>query len=218
MGLRLDTQVGPPATPAPSGSPIRQEPEGQLVQSRLHGAHYLASKYGNVFMQTTTPLGLAIPIYTATAPTVMLFNPSGSGVDAVLISFSAAYASGTTVAGAVGLMKIYNVGSAAATGAPVTVLTPTTPFKGRLNSGRDSRVLSASSGTITTVAGVAADFFYTMLQEFAEIATTASPSAMMVHEFEGKVIVPPGVAVWPAGSVASGALLAQTLVWEEVPV
>ncbi|KKM85183.1 hypothetical protein LCGC14_1291540, partial [marine sediment metagenome] len=49
-----------------SGEPELTGENAQIVQS-LHGKHYEDCLAGRVFSQTPTPLGLAIPIYTATA-------------------------------------------------------------------------------------------------------------------------------------------------------
>lgn len=192
--------------------------QGEAMVAQLHDKHYTSAYRGNVFIATTTPLGLAIPIYTSTTPTVMLWNPSGNTKNAVLIRFIGAYASGTTVGAAIGLSKVFNTGASIATANVISAFAATTPINALLNSGNTASVRVSTAGTNTITAGVAADFFYTMWQEYAALATSAITPTVTAHDFNGAVVVTPGTAVWPSGSVASGALISQTLIWEEVPV
>lgn len=192
--------------------------QGDAIVSELHGKYYTQAVRGNVFMATTTPLGLAIPIYTTTTPTVMLWNPAGNSKNAVLIRYTAAYTSGTTVASAIGLSRVLNTGASIATGNVITAFAAATPVNALINSGTTNTVRVSISGTNTVTTGVAADYFYTMFQEYAAVAATAIAPVVTMHDFDGMVIVPPGVAIYPAGSAASGALVAQTIIWEEVPI
>lgn len=192
--------------------------DGSLFMGGSHGKYYEAASKGRVFIQTTTPLGLAIPIYTATAPRIALFNPKGSGRNAVLLRLAANRASGVTVAFTAGFMRVVNVGATAATGAPVTVFGQTDPFNALVGGGQASHMLSTASGTVTTTAGVAGDFFYSLFHSYAGVDASAINDNPIVHDFDGAVIVPPGVMVWLAASVASVALYATSLMWEEVDI
>jgi hypothetical protein len=127
-------------------------------------------------------------------------------------------ASGTTVEFAAGLMRVLNVGATAATGAPVSALPGSTPFNGLIGGGQASKMISDSGGVIATTAGIAADFFYSIFHSYAGVGTSAITDAPIIHDFDGSVIVPPGVAIWLAASVASVALYATTLSWEEVEI
>lgn len=219
MPLTIATVVGPMKVgDGVQAIGMRQGSEGQLIVAGIHGKFYEQAKRGNVFIQTTTPLGLAIPIYTSTAPRCMLFNPSGSGKNAVLVRFAAHRASGTTVEFAAGLMRIANVGAGPATGAPVSALPGAAPFNGLVTKGNISAMISDFAGTIATTAGAAGDFFYALFHSYAGIGTSAVTDAGFDHAFEGAVVVPPGAAIWLAASVASVALYATTLSWEEVDV
>jgi hypothetical protein len=203
------------------GTQFRQGNEGQAIQSRLHGAHYENTKRGNVFIAATTPLGLAIPIYTATAPSVLLWNPSDSGRNVTLIRYVAAFASGSVPATglAMGLSKIFGAGANIATGAVISAFAASTPINGLLNAGNQPKAKVSTAGTNTITAGVAADFFYPMfgMGAFAAATTTADPFAL-IHDFEGAIVLPPGTAIWPSGTVASVALFVQSIIWEETPI
>ena len=187
----------------------------QLLADNLRGRYAEQTKGGRVFFQTTTPLGLAIPIYTGTAPRVALWNPLGSNVDVELISISAQRASGTTVEFAAGLMRVLNAGANVATGAVFTVFADDVPYSGQIGGTGASKVRSTASGTVTTTAGVAADFFYSLFHSYAGVGTSTGDGTAWNHEFNGKVIVPPGTGIYLAASVASVALYATTLAWAE---
>jgi len=208
--------VGPATLPdGADGNPFRQGNEGQFIQSRLHGTHYESAKRGNIFILSTIPAGLAVPIQSTLAPTVLLWNPSGSGKNLVLIRYTIAYVSGTSIATPIGLVYTLGAGSAAATAAPIAVFTALTPVNGLLGGGIASVMKVSAAGTNTLTA--AGTWIYTMFGESALIATSAMNPYELNHEFDGSIIIPPGVAVHPGGTAASGALLAQTFVWEEVP-
>lgn len=189
----------------------------ELIVSPLHGTHYEDALSGRVFAQSTTPLGLAIPIYTATAIAggQPVWNPPNSGVNVELVAVSTAYASGTADFGAIGLMarKL----SAIATGEVMTALAETTPVNALLFQGEASRTRSSNAGTCTVSAGVAADWVRTLFSMNLESSTgTAHTTTIARYDFDGTVIVPPGTLVYLAATKASSALFATTVVWKEV--
>lgn len=201
-------------------SPVMGNEREQLMDS-LHGKHYQDALAGRVFSQTPTPLGLAIPIYTATdllAGSPVLWNPPNSGVRVELISYQAERASGVTAFSAIGLMARRL--DAIATGAAMTALAEVTPINGNLLIGGAASKVRSSAGTgqTTVSAGAAADFVRSMFAISPVIDTTAVDEAPKKHDFDGTVIVPPGVFVYIAGTKASVALYAQTLVWKEIPL
>jgi len=190
----------------------------QLVD-RLHGKHYQDAKAGRVFSQTTTPLGLAIPIYTSTAPIGnVLWNPTGSGVNVELINYNAARVSGVTVKSAAGLMSRKVAQSAIATGAQITAFAEVTPINGLLGSGEVSKVKSSNAGTVTITAGVAAEYIRNLFSIQPTVDATAVDEVVREFDFDGTIIVPPGVIIWVASVVATVALYAQTLTWKETPL
>src|SRR3990167_6848869 len=195
---------------------------GPLMVSDLHGKFYETAKSGRLFFQTTTPLGLAIPIYTGTAPRVALWNPPNSGVIANLVSISAQRASGTTVEFAAGLFAAFGV-DAVATGSFLTAfpgainVAKTEPFNGILGAGERSKVLSTASGTVTATAWAAGDHIYSLFHSYAAVGTSTTDGTPWTHDFDGKIQVRPGTFIALAASVASVALYATTLMWEEVP-
>ena len=200
----------------------------EQVVSQLRKNDYEASQRGRVFSQTTTPLGLALPIYTGTALAggMPLWNPIGSAVKVRLLNYTAAAVSGTAVYGAIGLMARNGVGATTATAAQITAFADTVPVNGRLGvvngkggtgGGETSKVLSSNAGTVTVTAGVAAEFIRTMFGINGEGAAAGLHGTVKTeHDFKGRVWVYPGTLVWVACSLASVALYAQTLEWEEI--
>src|SRR3990167_6559917 len=193
---------------------MRLEGIDRLIGSVLESEDEAAAKAGNVFIQSTVVAGVAVPISTTTAPIVALWNPSDSNKLAVLLRFIASYVSGTTVGGSLGLSYTVGVGSAVATAAVFSAFNKVAPINGLI--GRGAASLMNSSSAATNTLNAAGTWFYTMFQEYAAVAASAITPAALDHEFKGGVIVPPGVEVHVVGSAASGALLAQTLIWKEI--
>ena len=192
----------------------------QLV-SQLTPPGYSATYHGETFHATTTPLGLAIPIYSSATPLVVLWNPIGSGHNLVVMNFNFAYASGTAAYGSVGLMYELNCGSAIATGAPFSAFSSATPTNGLLGSGAVSVAKVSISGTNTlTTAGAAGRWFYTLGSINLEAATGTAHGTIVPTQAptSGSIILPPGTAIWPACTVASVALYSQTISWQEMPI
>lgn len=192
--------------------------ERQVLFDTLHGKHYADALAGRVFSQAATPLGLAIPIYTATAIAggMPIWNPPNSGVDIELLWVDCPRASGTADFGAIGLML--RELAAIATGAIMTALAETTPFNAIPFGGNKSKVKSSNAGTCTVSAGAAADWARSLFSINLEADTgTAHPTVASRYEFDGSLIIPPGVLGYLACTKASVALYASTLVWKEVP-
>ena len=198
---------------------------GEAVVTELHGKYYNQNYRGNCFFVSTVAAGLAIPIFSTTAPTLCLWNPSGSGKNAVLIRASASNTLNvTTVQGAFLLMAQFNAGNTIATGAVFTAFTQaalgTNLFNCNLGGGNVSVMKSAATATNTLTGGstsVIANMGQINPTTIAGAVASGSQPAL-VYDFDGTVIVPPGVVVYFAASSATTALFEQSLLWEEVPV
>lgn len=192
--------------------------EKQLLVDLLHGKHYADALAGRVFSQSATPLGLAIPIYTATAIAggMPIWNPPSSGVNVELISVDLGYGSGTADFSSIGVMA--RELTAIATGAIMTALAETSPFNGKLFGGNRTKCKSSNAGTCTVTAGVAGDWVRTIASINLEAQTGTAHGTTIAHfDFDGTLIVPPGVLVYLAATKASVALYASTVVWKEIP-
>ena len=202
--------------------------ERQLLVDTLHGKHYADALAGRVFSQSASPLGLAIPIYTATAIAggMPIWNPPDSGVNVEVISVDCPRASGTADFGAIGFMA-GKVG-AISTASGLSAIAATQPVNGLIFGGNSSKVVSSNAGTVTVTAGVAtapvngvtgAGWIRTLFAINLEADTgTAHPTAAAHFDPDGSLIVPPGVLVYLACTKASVALIASSIVWKEIPI
>ena len=193
--------------------------QAELLVAMMHSDYYTQAYRGYVFHASTTPLGLAIPIYTSTAPTVCLWNPIGSGRNLSLIAYSFAYVSGTASYSAIGLSYVTVAGSTVATGSVFSAFGTGTPVNGIVGGGGVASGRVAIAGTTTlTSAPAAVNWFYTLGNINLEAATgTAHGTNSTIIMPRGSIIVPPGTAVWVSATIASSALYAQTISWSEVP-
>ena len=100
----------------------------------LHGKYYYTGQKYGMFSNSPTPLGLDIPIYTATALAggMPIWNPAGSGVKCVLTKAMVARASGTAAVFSVGLMARNGCGSVIGTGQQITAFAETVPINSKL--------------------------------------------------------------------------------------
>jgi hypothetical protein len=179
--------------------------------------HYADNRLGRVFSQTTTPLGLAIPIYTSVTPLGnVIWNPQGSFVLVELVSYDAAHASGTPAVFTAGLMVRRDTSAGTSI---FSAFAATTPDNGYLFAGTASKVQSSNAGTVTASAGAAGDFkrMFALAANAVTDATAASQPSIH-HEFNGTIILPPGTACYVAATLASVALYGQTIVWKEIPI
>ncbi len=195
----------------------------------MQGLHYSDTLMGRTFWQSTTPLGLALPIYTATTigTTAVnaqpLWNPPNSNVVVELVSVDLDYGSGTADYGSIVLMGVPLNGIF--TGSPCTALATTVPINGYLGGGNASKVLSNNGeGTCTVTAGAAVKptatnpgIIRSLMDINLEAQTgTAQGTGIHTYIFNGSLSVPPGWMVYLASMRATtAALFASTLVWKE---
>lgn len=174
---------------------------------------------GRVFSISTVVAGLAIPISTTTAPTVLLWNPQDSGVRFNLVRYVIGWASGASVPSNIGFQS-FSVGSQGMTnktGAAISAFAASAIKNALIGSGAVSKAKASAAGTNTIVAVV--DFLATGLNLSTGAATGVNPpGSAAVYDFDGLYQLLPGQACFPCGNAASGALIAQTLYWEEVPL
>ena len=200
-------------------APTQLTNQNAVLMQQSHGRYYNSTLRGRMFSQAVTPLGLAIPIYTATAiaGAVPIWNPPDSGVNVVPVFVDLGYGSGTADFGAIGLMarKL----RAIATGELMTAMANTTPMNGLFGAGQSSKTLSSNAGTCTVTAGAAGDWIRTIASINLEAATGTAHGTLVVHyDFDGSLIVPPGNLIYLAATKASVAIYASTVVWEEQPI
>ena len=201
----------------------------ELYVSQLYPRNHAATQVGRVYSSTTTPLGLAIPIYTTTAPVGNVLWNTSSNMKAILLDYTFAYVSGAGVNGAFLLFMRNGVGQAI--GTPITAFATTVPNGGKggpVNGvagvgGQQATTMSPSNaGTVTLAsAGVAGEAIQVLGGQNQPLSASAQGTGVFppcTYNFDGSVEVFPGSVIWVASNVASVGLYAQTIRWMEVPV
>lgn len=193
------------------------------------GTHFSDTWGLRTFSQTATPLGVAIPIYTATSVDggLPIYNPTGSGVVIELVKYDVNFASTLDVFGAIVLMA-GAVGSIG-TGTGCSVMNNIVPINnGTCLQTGGSRVQSSNgSGTTTVTAGVATPpkpgvpgagpicSLYNFNLE--NNAGTAHATGIDSYWFNGTIAVPEGVIIYLAATQATGGLYCSGVTWKEYP-
>ncbi len=199
----------------------------------MFGTHYSDTLAGRVFTQQTSAAaiaGLAIPIFTATAVAggSPLYNPAGSNRNVELISYDVVFASGTEAATFMGVFLMAGQVASIGTGTGCSVFTSAPPINGLLMNNPANKAMAGNGGTVTVTAGIAtapvngvvgAGAIRTLYSTNLEAATaTAHGTSVCRYDFNGTVIIPPGVIIYLAGIVASSALFNITICWKEIPI
>lgn len=174
------------------------------------GKYYDQVKLGKVFIGSTAAAGTAFPISTGTAVTFGLWNTSANKC-AVPLWFAAGYTSGTIALGTFGFANQY-VGFTLATAAPLSVFTDGTPKNALLSAGNASAMRFTPSAATLTAGGTG----LMVTGQSIESATAGLGIFSCSHDFDGKIIVPPGNLLFVCGSVAQTALFTMSLAWAEV--
>jgi hypothetical protein len=176
------------------------------------GKYYDQVKLGRVFIGSTAAAGTAFPISTGTAVTFGLWNNSPTK-HAVPLWFAGGYTSGTIALGTLGFANQF-VGFNLATAAPLSAFTDGTPKNALLGSGNASAMRFTPSGATLTAGGTG----LMVTGHSIESATAGLGIFGWNHDFDGKIIVPPGNLLFVCGSVAQTALFTMSLAWAEVDV
>ncbi len=178
------------------------------------GKYYPEAASGNVFIGSTAVGGTAFPISTGTAATFGLWNTSTTK-NAVLLTLTAGYTSGTIAIGDVGLADVY--ATQVATGSNITAFTDGvigTTIRNAIIGGGNASSMRFTPSAATVVANTACYWTGSSM----EIATASPGVSTLTHDFNGQVIVPPGRFVFVCGSVAQTGLFTMSLVWAEVAI
>lgn len=186
-----------------------QGKSGELLDAKLHGDFYTQNYRGRLFFATTATAGTTIPIQaSALASTFTLLNPVSSGINVELVSWTMALEAATTVVSDISLYFQTQVGTANAALASLTALTTRSGFLGGSFSSQ-ANVYSAATFTGALVKG----------------PTLAGPGAVTTTNIltvewlaNGRIIVPPGVAITTAGNAAQASAASQTYFWIETPL
>lgn len=182
--------------------------QSQALTSNLLARNYLGVKNGRVFHGGTAATGVAPGTAIGTTAAFTLYNPTGSGIDMVLLYTSMGYVSGTLGAGVIHYVANTNPQAAAVTGTAITTV---------------NALLGGANGVgkaFTTATLPAAP---TILRPFASLqaslATTAVQPWQIYDAVDGAIVIPQGCALSLEATAAAGTspLVVFGATWEEVP-
>src|ERR1041384_3537743 len=105
MAMPVQGQVGPRTMQDGGAADLRQSRTGDLVVCHGHGRFYEPSSRGSMFAVSTVNTGTTVvtanasPVGAAAASLLSLYNPTGSGINAVVLRTIIGTISGTPGAG-----------------------------------------------------------------------------------------------------------------------
>ena len=172
---------------------------------------------GRVFTGNMAAAGAVIPIYSNTTQQFGLWNPVGSGRVAEIVSLGlGSYIDTTGAAGGYVLGVLKNAPAQLATGAAITAFTETTPENALPGAGETNKVKFAQGATITVTAPTILRHLNLSQNAFTAAGTGQMPVKVGEATFPDRDLwVPPGVAIFLAGNIATLAKFAPTVTWAE---
>lgn len=182
--------------------------QADTMVSQLHGKYYEASRTRTTFrgsaLAVTTTVGFATT-YTG----LVLANPFGSNVNAVVLRMGYGNSVAFATAGVIGVMKGYSSAT------QVVLTTPVQPYDSIYTGSYSGVCVMASAATLP-----ATPVLHKVVASCGTANTnTYSLPANNIVELEGDLILPPGAFCAVYTSVASGTNgMYFDLFWEEVPV
>jgi hypothetical protein len=213
--MLLEGRVNPPSNISFSDGDdthILTGKTAELMVAGLHGNLYTATYRGYMYHGYNTTAS-AIPITSTTAPTFMLWNPYGSGINCVLVHYCVGWAAGTNVEGNVQLAVLPAVGDAIKTGAPITAFTAGPTLNGIVGQGTVGKARFGTAATVT-----AATRFLPLGLNLMVMDTAKATPVTVLFDFNGTVILPEGTAVFDVASAATTATYHRRIVWYEFPM
>lgn len=179
------------------------------------GQYYTDTLLGNVFIGSTAVAGVKPPAYNATAHTFCVWNPLGSGKNIIPIQLRVGWSDTTGAAGNIVLSYQTGVGAQVATGSAITAATLVAPVNALVGSNTAS--VAKFAPATATFAAATSLLKTTGISQLVTTATTATLGYFSAAEdYNGTLIIPPGVALCVAGNIALLSNMDITLVWEEV--
>lgn len=188
---------------------------GLLVQD-AGGSWSQAAREGRMFTGGSAAGGTVLPIYSATAQKLGLWNPQDSGVNAILTQVALTYRQTIGAAGGFVLASVPNaagIGTAAPVGAFTDGVLGTTIHNALVGS-----LIGPKCRFTPSAATVVAPALYRHigLNQLVLTPTDATSAQWLATvDFPGDVILPPGTAIFVAGNIATLVTLAGSMTWVE---
>lgn len=168
---------------------------------------YLTAKAGDTFHAETAATGVAPGTAIGTTAAFTLYNPTGSGVNLVVLQASMSYVSGTLGSGSVDYVANINPAAAAVTG---TAITPVNALLG-------GDVAQARPFTTATLPATPT-LMRPMCTLTPILATSVTQPYQVVDNVDGAIIVTPGCALSLEATAGAGTspLVKFGMMWQEV--
>lgn len=216
----IQGQAGaPPSQSVTDGNnyPPLMGKQQDLIVSELAGKYYTQAVRGNLFFGSTAAAGVVPPAFSATAQTYAVWNPLGSGKNVVPVHLRLGLVTVGVVTSNFCLGYTLGAGAQVATGGAITAGTFVAPVNGILGGGVAS-VTKFAPATIT--AGAAPLYLRTTGSTSFEATTpTAANNFWQLGEdYDGSLVVPPGVVIYVANNIAGVATWDISMAWLEVPI
>ncbi len=224
MSLQVYNPAGGTGATYPDGSNLVNNlsgRQGEQLGADLHGKWFNANLrrglYSFVVGNGTIP-GIGIGATNAAAVTFALQNPSGSGVNAEIVSTTLSHDSATTVAGSVGWYTLTATSAQSATAVLPVFATKgvagTNWFSQRVGDTPSSVVSPFTSVTWTTTGG---GLVYVKIDTIGTFgATTDATLNIADKQYEGRLILPPGQTIY-LGTTSIGLSAGAAVTWAEWP-
>jgi len=212
----LQSQAGAlPSQRQTGGQPVNPGGTfGEALFSELNPVYYTLLKQGRVFSLASANVATVTAFTGAAAgtPVFGVYNPSGSGVDLVLLQSRADVRTTGTTAGAMGFnFWLGNQGSTPPSG--------TQTVARQMYSGAQSGSASYCMVNTANTAALASNFVAPSLS-LGNVTTTAGVNpGIFVEDLRGSIIVAPGnYLAWGNYVAMAVAALDLSLLWAEIPV
>jgi hypothetical protein len=229
MPLPVAGQVGPQTlSDGTSLAPLRQGKTGDVVVQELHGRFYEQNYRGNVYSDgISTVVAITAATYNiatlgATAtPISGLWNPTGSGVNAVLLAATLnTIKTALQNTGCGPFFWATSVGNGALTLGNAPLNRKTLLKSGSQCKGMSNVALTGLTNSLVVQGGSSLTGGSSSLAAFLETQAGMATYPFASRElFDGEWIIPPGgVIALLAGSAPVAVSATSMLVWEEVPI
>jgi hypothetical protein len=210
----IEGQVGPRIVQDGSSTELRQSRLGSLVVQQAHGHLYEPVSRGGVFTITTALAGTTIvaanaaPPAAAAATILSLYNPIGSGMNAIIVKTVVGNVSGTPGAGGFAYCVSWNN--------RLTVNGNATPRCNLI--GGKIPVCSGFTQTALTGGLVHVNLRIIGHASFAGAIAATTPNLYFTDYVNGEIVVPPG-GLFTIANAATGTthVVNAAISWEEVP-
>lgn len=230
MQAEIVGQVGPQTLSDGAGNTARQGKTGELVIQQLHGRFFEQTYRGNIFsggmnLTSISNVTFAVATTDATAtPICGLWNPTGSGVNAVILqAFLNVIMTALQATGCGGFTWTIAAGNTL-----TTISTGAAAYSNLtlLQTGARCRNMAGAALTSKTNALVAmrgaglnggSSYNASLLGTAAGFQTNTGAGS--IENFDGSLIVPPGgVLALQCNSTPVAHSATSGIVWEEVPI